>query len=106
MKYMIIKLYDPKCLDDLMLALTAHDVRHAVVLDGRAVGSALMQEMPLFAGFRVDLDEPRGAMKVILALVQSDETARAIRDDLKDAGIDLSDPAIAKVFLLPIEELT
>jgi len=106
MKYMIIKLYDPKCLDDVMLALTAHDVRHAVVLDGRAVGSTLMQEMPLFAGFRVDLDEPRGAMKVIFGIVPDDDTARAIRDDLKEAGVDLANPAIAKVFLLPIEELT
>jgi hypothetical protein len=104
MKYMIIKLYDPRCLDDLMLALTAHEVGH-VVLDGRAVGSTLMQEMPIFAGFRVDLGEPRGAMKVILAIVKDDDHARAIRDELKDAGIDLTDPAVAKVFLLPIEEL-
>jgi hypothetical protein len=105
MKYMIIKLYDPRCLDDLMLALTAHEVGHAVVLDGRAVGSTLMQEMPIFAGFRVDLGEPRGAMKVILAVVKDDDHARAIRDELKDVGIDLTNPAVAKVFLLPIEEL-
>jgi hypothetical protein len=106
MKYMIIKLYDPRYLDDLMVALTAHDVRHAVVLDGTAVGSAVMQDMPLFAGFRVDIGEPRGAMKVILAIVQDEETARVIRDELKDTGVDLSDPATAKVFLLPIDELT
>jgi hypothetical protein len=105
MKYMIIKLYDPRCLDDLMLALTAHDVRHAVVLDGRAVGSSLMQDMPIFAGFRADLGEPRGAMKVVFAVVQDEAAARAIRDELRDAGIDLSDPAVARVFLLPIEEL-
>jgi hypothetical protein len=105
MKYMIVKLYDMRHLDDVMLALTAHDVRHAVVLDGKAVAPALMQDVPLFAGFRVGLDEPRGAMKIIFAIVEDNETARAIRDDLKEAGVDLSDPTVARVFLLPIEEL-
>jgi len=103
---MLIKLYDPNCLDDLMLALTAHDVHDAVVLDGTAVAPVLTQEMPLFAGFRVDLGEPRGAMKVILAVVKSEDAARTIRNELRDAGIDLNDHTIAKVFLMPIEELT
>jgi hypothetical protein len=105
MKYMVIQLYDPRCLDDLMLALTAHDVRDAVVLDGQAVGSALTEDIPIFAGFRVDLGEKRGATKLVLAVVSSDETARAIRNELKDTGINLDHPATAKVLLLPVEEL-
>jgi hypothetical protein len=106
MKYMVIKLYDVRHLDDVMVALTAHDVGHAVVLDGKAVAPALMQDVPLFAGFRADLGEPRGAMKIIFAIVAGKDAAGAIRNDLKDAGIDLADPAVARVFLLPIEELT
>ena len=105
MKYMIIKLYDVRHLEDVMLALTAHDVRHAAVLDGKAVGPALMQDAPLFAGFRAGLDEPHGAMKIVFAIVQDSDAARALRDDLKDAGIDLDDHTVARVFLLPIEEL-
>jgi hypothetical protein len=105
MKYMVIKLYDVRHLNDVMLALTAHDVGHAVVLDGKAVGPALMQDVPLFAGFRVDLGDPHGAMKIVFCIVEGNEAARAIRDDLKGAGIDLSDPTVARVFLLPIEEL-
>jgi hypothetical protein len=105
MKGMVISLYDPRCLEDVMLALTANDVRDAVVLDATAVGSALMQNMPLFAGFRADLGEPRSATKVVFALVPDEAAARAVRDELKEAGIDLDDPATAKVVLLPAEAL-
>jgi hypothetical protein len=106
MTYMIVALYDARCLDDLMLALTAQDVRDAVVLDGRAVGSSLIQQMPIFAGFDANLREPQGAMKLVLAVVQDDGVARAIREDLRDIGVDLGDPATANVLLLPVEQLT
>jgi hypothetical protein len=105
MNYMIVHLYDPKCLDDLMLALTAHDVRGAVVVDGKAVAPALLQDVPIFAGFRVDLGEPHDAVKIVLALVRGAAHARAIIDELKDAGIDLNTPTIAKIIVLPAEEL-
>jgi hypothetical protein len=106
MKYLIITLHDTRYLDDVMLALTAHDARNAVVVDGKAVAPALMQDVPLFAGFRVDLGEPRGAAKLILASVDGVEVARRIRADLRDAGIDLDDPAVGRLVLVPVEELT
>jgi hypothetical protein len=105
MKYMIVTLYDPRHLDDVMLALTANAAHHAVVLDGKAVAPALMQDVPLFAGFRADLDEPRGVVKLVLAMVAETETVRQIRGDLKEAGIDLEDPAVGHVVVIPVEEL-
>lgn len=106
MKYLIITLYDARYLDDVMLALTAHNAHNAVVLDGKAVAPALMQDVPLFAGFRVDLDEPRGVTKLILASVDGIEVARQIRADLKDAGIDLEEPGVGRLVLVPVEELS
>jgi hypothetical protein len=105
MNCLIVTLYDRTCLDDVLVALTAHDVRQAFVLDGRAVAPVLMEDVPLFIGFRVDLDEPRGAVKLVLALIESVELARHIVAELQGTGTDLTDPDVAKVVLLPAEEI-
>jgi hypothetical protein len=105
MYYLIIHLYQDRFQDDVMLALTAEGVRDALIVDAVNMRRILAFEMPIFAGFRADLNRKRTYAKLILALVPDKETITKITEALKISGVDVEDPEVCRMIFFPVEEI-
>lgn len=103
MYYLIIHLYDEGLQDEVMLALTAEGVTDSFVLEAVNVRRVLAFEMPIFAGFRADLDRRRGFSKVIVALVPDKRTVLNIIETLRMSGVDVEDPEVCRFIFFPVE---
>jgi hypothetical protein len=106
MRYVVLHLYKGENKEELMLALAAHGVSDAVVVEGEALEQALTTKLPLFAGFRAGLGGGgRVYAMVVLFAVAAPEEAISLLRTLRDYDVDFSDPTVGKAFLLPAEEL-
>ncbi|RKY03882.1 hypothetical protein DRP77_05230 [Candidatus Poribacteria bacterium] len=103
MYYLIIHLYDEGLQEEVMLALTAEGVTDSFVLDAVNVRRVLAFEMPIFAGFRADLDRRRGFAKFIVALVPDKRTVLNIIETLRMSGVDVEDPEVCRFIFFPVE---
>ena len=106
MQYVVLHLYKGENKEDLMLALAAHGVSDAVVVEGEALEQALTTKLPLFAGFRAGLGGGGRvyAMVVFFAVAEADQAVSILRT-LRDYDVDFSDPTVGRAFLLPAEEI-
>ncbi len=106
MHYVVLHLFRAEHKEDLMLALTAHGVSEAVVVEGEAIEQALTAHVPLFAGFRAGLGGGGRVYALLVAFSVSErDEALAILRTLHDYDVDFSDPSVGRAYLMPAEEL-
>ena len=106
MRYVVLHLYKGEKKEDLMLALAAHGVSDAVVLEGEALEQALTTQMPIFAGFRVGLGGGgRVYANIVTFAVEEREQAISILSTLREYEVDFSDPSVGRAYLLPADEI-
>jgi len=105
MYYLIIHLYQERYWNDVLLALAAEGITDALVLDATHIERALALEVPLFAGFWANMDRKSRFVKLILAPTADRAVVSRIVGTLKEEGVDLTDPAVGRLLLLPAEEL-
>jgi len=65
----------------------------------------LVSELPIFAGFWADMSRRGRFAKVITASVPDKTSVCRMVETLKGEGVDLTDPSVGKILLLPAEEL-
>ncbi len=105
MFYLVVHLYRHELQEDLMLALEAQGISDVVIVDAVGKDKVLAFDMPIFAGFKADLEGRKLYAKLIMALVPDRETAEGFVSSLRESGINCSDPDVCKILLLPAEEL-
>jgi hypothetical protein len=101
---MIMHLFREKYLSDILMALTEAGIEDTIVLGGEAIGHKLVFDVPLFASFRDSYGAQRDYGKVIMGVADKDQVDFII-EELKHAGIDLKEKDIAKIYLIPLEEV-
>ena len=105
MYYLMIHLYQERYWGDVLLALTAEGITDALVVDASRMEHALASEVPIFAGFWADMDRRGRFAKVIMASVPDRSSAYRVVETLREDGVDLTDPSVGRVLLLPAEEV-
>ena len=101
--YMILHLYKERYLDDILMALTESGVEDTIILEGQTLGHKLINDMPLFAGFRQSFGNKKGFAKIVMAIASKDQIDTFI-EELKNSGIDILKEGIANIVLIPIEQ--
>ncbi|RKY23584.1 MAG: hypothetical protein DRP79_08960 [Planctomycetota bacterium] len=102
MQYMVIHLRNERYLEDILLAMAACGVTDAAVSDAVNMQFILATDMPIFAGFRVGLQERGTYMKIIAAPVTDEDTVRAIVDTLADNGVNFPSPELGGIYTFPV----
>ncbi|MDD2227855.1 MAG: hypothetical protein PHY48_00410 [Candidatus Cloacimonetes bacterium] len=102
--YMIFHLYSDKYLDDVILALSEAGIEDTIVLSGETLGQKMLYDIPLFVSFQDSPDIKQGYGSVIMGVANQEEISFAF-EELKKSGLDLLNKGLAKVFLLPIEQV-
>ncbi|RKY60014.1 MAG: hypothetical protein DRP94_01880 [Candidatus Latescibacterota bacterium] len=105
MYYLIVHLYQERYWSDILLALAAEGITDAVVVDASRMEQALISELPIFAGFWADMSRRGRFAKVIMASVPDRASVYRMVEALRGEGVDLTDPSVGKILLLPAEEL-
>lgn len=101
--YMILHLYKEQYLDDILMALTETGVEDTVILEGQTLGHKLINDMPLFAGFRQSFGIRKGFAKIVMAMA-TQEQIDTFMSELKNSGVDIIKKEIANIVLIPIEK--
>ena len=101
--YMILHLYKERYLDDILMALTESGVEDTIILEGQTLGHKLINDMPLFSGFRQSFGTRKGFAKIIMAIAEQNQIDTFL-EELKNSGIDIIKKEIASIVLIPIEK--
>ncbi len=102
--YMVFHLYSDKYLDDVILALSEAGIEDTIVLTGETLGQKMLYDIPLFVSFKDSPDIKQGYGSVIMGIATAEEISFAF-EELKKSGLDLLKKGMAKVFLLPVEQV-
>ncbi len=98
-----IVLYKEEYLEDILALFAELGILDVVALEAQSLRRMLSLRNPLFAGLRFDRAEDYA--ELILAIVESKETSKVMKELLTDMGIDLDEPGIGKVFMIPLSEV-
>ena len=102
--YMILQLNQERYLDDIIMALTEAGIEDTIVLSGETSGHRLIFDNPLFAGFRKSMSSDKGYANVIMAIAEKKQTDFML-EEMSNAGLNILDNNIARIVLLPVEEI-
>lgn len=105
MHLMVVFLRKEEYTEEILSLMVELGVTEAVTLNVHALGKVLANEIPIFAGLRVDLGEDNKYHKLILALVDDELIAEKIVDLLKDMGVDFEQPGLGRIFTLPVSHM-
>lgn len=102
MRLLFLFVYRQDLVDEALEALIEMEINDATVLDGTPMERILADDVPIFAGLWQSHGEAEGQTRLIVANV-SDEVLGGLIPLLGDVGIDLSNPAIARLMTVPVE---
>jgi len=103
MKLLIVVIYNPERLGDILPVLVELDVRGGVAVDAESMTRLMSEEIPLFAGLRSLVTQPHSRHKVIIGLTDREKILEDLEGMLKEIGIDFSQPGTGYALLLPVE---
>jgi len=102
MELLVCVVNEPRKVDDILQAFLEIGVPGATVLDSYGMGTLLIEDIPIFAGFRSLLAGSSKYNKTIFSLMENRETVeRAVAAIEKICG-DLENPSTGIVFTVPV----
>ena len=102
MKLLFLFVYRQDLVDEALEALVEMEITDATVIDGTPMERILADDVPIFAGLWQSHGEAEGQTRLITTTV-SDQTLTDLVALLGDVGVDLSNPAIARLLTVPVE---
>lgn len=102
MKLLFLFVYRQDLVDEALEALIEMEITDATVIDGTPMERILADDVPIFAGLWQSHGEAEGQTRLITTTV-SDQALTDLVALLGDVGVDLSNPAIARLFTVPVE---
>ncbi len=103
MQLLFIILNQEDLLDDILAELVELEITGTSVIDGVTMERVLAKDVPIFAGLLQTTRGSRAYNKNIIALIPRKDIVFQLVDILKELDIDLSNPAIGKLFTLPVD---
>ncbi len=104
MYLLILFLYKPEYLDELISILTELGVEETSVIEGQSMNRYLAYEVPIFAGLRSQIEGKRSYTKVILSFTDDEHTGEKITALLKDTVKESSLEEICKIGILKLNK--
>lgn len=102
MQLLMCVINDPSKVDDILQAFLEIGITGATIIDSYGMGKILVQDIPIFAGFRSMLSGGTNYNKTIFSLVEDEQK---VQDAVKAVEIitgDLDSPASGIIFSIPV----
>ena len=104
MYMLIIFLHKQEFLEDILSCFIELGIEDAVTIDSESMGKALAYNVPIFAGLRFGLGG-KPLSKVIYAISEDRDAGKELVKLLKQVGIDLEQPGVARIITLNVESI-
>ncbi len=105
MELLVCVISDPNTADEVMQGFVEIGVSGATVIDSYGMGKVLLQDIPIFAGFRSLLAGSGSYSKTILTVIKDPALVdQAIATIQRICG-DLEDPNTGIVFTVPVNRV-
>ncbi|MFQ5867398.1 MAG: hypothetical protein ACE5IT_05325 [bacterium] len=104
MYLIMITLHKEEYLDDVLSCLVELGIEDAVTVDSESMEKALAYKVPIFAGLKFDL-RGKPFSKLILAVSKNRQSGKELMTLLKEVGINLEEPGVARILTLKLESL-
>ena len=102
MELLVCVVNDPQKVDDILQAFLEIGITGATIIDSYGMGKALLQDIPIFAGFRNMLAGTGSYNKTIFSIIENEEKANQAIAAIDSICGDLMDPATGLVFTIPV----
>lgn len=99
---LVIVLNEEDLLDEVLSALVECEIPDAAIIDGVSMQEILVKDIPIFAGLLLSSKTSRFVTKVIISSIPNPDVARELNRVLKAENIDLTQPEIGYLFVLPV----
>lgn len=83
MKLLVLVLFEEALLDEVLEAFVELDIGAVSVLDAMGIGTVLVTDDPIFAGFR-DIAQRQQYQKIVLAVIPTDEQYADVEQILEE----------------------
>lgn len=83
MRLLVLALFEESLLDEVLEAFVELDIGAVSVVDAMGIGTVLVTDDPIFAGFR-DLAQRSHYQKLVMALIPTDEQYADLERILRD----------------------
>lgn len=103
MKLLVCVLSDPDPLDDILQAFIEIGIGGATIIDTYGMGQALIQDIPIFAGFRSLLAGSGTYNKTFFSVIRDEEKLEQAIAAIQDICGGLEDPHKGIVFTVPVD---
>ena len=103
MELLVCVINDPSRVDEILEGFLEIGITGATIVDSYGMGRTLIQDVPLFAGFRNLLSGPSKYNKTIFSVIDSKEKLTEGVAIIENILGDLSSPATGIVFTIPID---
>jgi hypothetical protein len=103
MKLLIIVINDPDLMVDIAPVLVELDVRNITGIESECIMQFLANEVPIFAGLREILTNPKKYNKTLFGITDDDSVLKNLDETLKSIGIDLTKEGTGFAFTIPID---
>lgn len=102
MYLLIVILHKVEYLEDILSGLVELGIEDAVTVDSEPLKKSLAYKVPIFAGLKFDFREEPFS-KIILALSENEDAGEQLAIMLKEVGISLEEPGVARILTLKLE---
>lgn len=105
MELLVCIINDPRKVDDILQIFLEIGITGATILDSYGMGKTLVQDIPIFAGFRNLMSGTGSYNKTILSVVKEKEKVERAIAAIESLCGDLNDPATGIVFTVPVQNV-
>ena len=104
MKLAVLILNKEEYLENLLEGFIEIGITGATIVNTEGMGHVLSHDIPIFAGLQTLINGSRPQNRLVLSVIQAEQTADAITL-FQDVCGDLDSPATGIVFTIPIDEV-
>ena len=104
MKFLVI-IVEEELLQDVLTGLVEVGITGATILNSVGMGRALAFDVPIFAGFRMEIGDEKRYNKTIFAVIKDDSVVDELVKILKEIDIDFEKPQTGIMFTVPIDRV-
>ena len=102
MELLICVINEPRKVDEILQVFLEIGVTGATVIDSYGMGAILIEDIPIFAGFRSLLAGSSKYNKTIFSVIHDAETVKSAVSAVERICGDLRNPATGIVFTVPV----
>jgi len=102
MDLLVCVVNEPRKVDDILQAFLEIGVTGATVIDSYGMGSLLVEDIPIFAGFRSLLSTSSNYNKTIFSVIKSKEMVEQAVAAIEAICGNLENPSSGIVFTIPV----